>query len=139
MTDPIEEGVKLVPLLRRGLVNDPVHGKGLRGSAMNYDVVETIIAALVAAGEMAGEKPGPCETCGGSGEIPTVEGDEALCPACAAAPVEDVEKVARAIWNVDAHPARKNWDEAIQSDDYSEALNDCRAYARAALAAIGRT
>lgn len=47
-----------------------------------------------------------------------------------------VERVARAIWNVDAHPARKNWDEAIQSDDYAEALNDCRAYDIAAIAAI---
>ena len=48
---------------------------------------------------------------------------------------ETVERVARAIWNVDAHPGRRSWEEALDSEEYAEALDDCRNYARAAIAA----
>jgi len=47
-TDPIKALVGLEERLKHGLVNDPVHGKRLRDSAMNYEVVETILAAIEA-------------------------------------------------------------------------------------------
>lgn len=46
------------------------------------------------------------------------------------------DSVARAIWEVDDHPARKSWEAALADPDYDDAIKDCRKYAAAAIAAL---
>lgn len=79
MTDhtAIERGVALVPEYKRALAER--HQTGKIFFRIDFKEVETLVAALEAAGEMVGEMQMTCPTCHGEG-YPAP--DHGCCPTC---------------------------------------------------------